>query len=63
MKSRLERELASFFNPKRTAQDDERSRIRTANEHADADEKCGREWSCTCAACRWYRRELSLGGP
>ncbi len=32
-----------------------------AKEHANADRRCGREWSCACAACRTCRRAgLSL---
>lgn len=27
----------------------------TAMEHADGDRSCGREWSCTCAACRMVK--------
>jgi hypothetical protein len=29
----------------------------TAQEHADADNRCGRKWSCACGACRIARQE------
>ena len=32
--------------------------MRTAASHVDADEACGRDWTCNCGACR-HARELT----